>query len=128
MGCSQEIHKVSKGPGLEYLTLFTMSSKIEIFKSANGIVIFEGLFFNESWDYSKPIIIEGLEETSKRINIDEELLLIVNAAVSEKNYPDNGEHCSIQLEKGDYKVTKVQVKIEVDNSPLERMGVELTKI
>src|ERR1043165_9440541 len=45
----------SKDPGLEYLTLFSMSSKIEIFKSAQGLVICEGLLFNETWDFSKPI-------------------------------------------------------------------------
>lgn len=122
------LHSFSKGPGLEYLTFFSMSSKIEIFKSANGIVIFEGLFFNESWDYSNPIIIEDLEETSKRINIDEELLVIVNAAANGRNYPDNSEHCAIQFENGDYKVTKVQIKIEIDNNNLERMGIVLSKI
>lgn len=118
----------SKGPGLEYLTLFSMSSKIEIFKSSKGIVLCEGLFFNESWDYSKPIIVEELEETLKRINIDEERLVVIDAAVNGTNYPENSEPCNIPLENGDYKISKIKVRIEIDNNYLELMGIELSKI
>jgi hypothetical protein len=110
-----------------------MSSKIEIFKSTQGIVICEGLFFNESWDYTKPITIEDIEETSNRITIDEELMVIIDAAVnggdlSLASDENTNEYCAIQLENGDYEVSKILLKIEIDNSFMDRMGIKLTKI
>jgi hypothetical protein len=123
----------SKASGLEYLTFICMSSKIEIFKSTQGIVICEGLFFNESWDYTKPITIEDIEETSNRITIDEELMVIIDAAVnggdlSLASDENTNEYCAIQLENGDYEVSKILLKIEIDNSFMDRMGIKLTKI
>lgn len=123
----------SKGTDLVYLTFFSMSTKIEIFKSSKGIVLCEGLFFNESWDYTKRIIVEDLEETSKRIDVDEQLIVIIDAAVDGRNLSlesneDNGEYCAVRLENGVYKITKIQVRIEIDNNHLERMGIELSKI
>jgi hypothetical protein len=118
----------SKGPDLDYLTFFSMSSKIEIFKSSTSIIISEGLFFNELWDYTKPIIIEDIEETSKTITIDEDLVVVIDAAVNGKKYQDNSVYYAIQLENGTYEVSKIQVKIEVDNNYVQRMGIELTKL
>ena len=122
----------SKNADLEYLTFFSMSSKIEIFKSSKGIIICEGLLFNESWDYSKQLIVTDLEETSKRIVVDEKDIVIVDAAIngeslSFENNKDNSEYCAIQLENGVYEVKKIQVTVEIDNNPLERMGIELSK-
>jgi hypothetical protein len=123
----------SKRTDLVYLTFFSMSSKIEIFKSSKGIVLCEGLFFNESWDYTKQIIVEDLEETSKRIDVDEQLMVIIDAAVDGRNLSlesseNSGEYCAVQLENGVYKVIKIQVRIEIGNNYLERMGIELSKI
>ena len=124
---------LSKGTDLGYLTFFSMSSKIEIFKSSKGIVMCEGLFFNDSWDYTKQIIVEDVEDTSKRIDVDEQHMVISDAAVDGRNLSlesseDNGEYCAVQLENGVYKVTKIQVRNEIDNNYLERMGIELSKI
>jgi hypothetical protein len=127
------LESFSKGTDLVYLTFFSMSSKIEIFRSSKGIVLFEGLFFNETWDYTKRIIIEDIEETPKRIVIDEQLMVVINAAADGRNLSlvsseNNDEYCAVQLENGEYKVTKVQVRAESDNNYLERMGIELCKI
>ncbi len=124
---------------LKYLTFFAMSSKIEIFKAQQGIIVCEGLYFNESWDYSKQPVIKDIEETSHEITIDEQYMIIVDAAVNGKNLElnehgiinilnnDRNSFCVIDLENGVYKVKKIQVKVEVGNEYIEIKGVKLYK-
>src|SRR5690349_5370289 len=61
---------------VKYLTFFAMSSKIEIFKAEQGIVLCEGLYFNGSWDYSKQLVIKDIEETLHEIAIDDQYMII----------------------------------------------------
>jgi hypothetical protein len=124
---------------LKYLTFFTMSSKVEIFKVQQGVIVCEGLYFNESWDYSKQLVVKVIEETSHEIAIDDQSIIIVDAAVNGRdlelkqhgiiNVLNNSHNsfCVIDLENAVYRVKKIQVKIEVDKECIERMGIELCK-
>jgi hypothetical protein len=128
-----------KEPDLKYLTLFTMSTKIEIFKGQQGVILCEGLYFNGSWDYTKQLVIKDVEETIHEIAIDDQCIIIVDAAVDGKHLElkphgiinvlnnDHNSFCEIDLENGVYKVKKIQVKVEVDDGYIETMGVELYK-
>ena len=124
---------------LKYLTFFVMSSKVEIFKVQQGIILCEGLYYNESWDYSKQLVIKDIEDTLHEISIDDQGIIVIDAAVNGRNLElkqyglsndfnyDRYSFCLIDLENGVYKVKKIKIMIEIGNGYTEIMGVELYK-
>jgi hypothetical protein len=105
--------------GFEYYLFFSMSSKIEVFIKNDNIYIMNGLFYNDSWDYSKSFEkIEILQDIDVKVEMDN-TLCIFNPYNKEDSY-------LIQVKKGIYSAHKTIFSIQIDNEIIQLYGVTLS--
>lgn len=123
-----------------FLIFFSMSTKIEIFKTPEGLLWCDILYFNQSWDYSQKLKIHRLDDTGAAIEINDNKIVIYDATLegeqiknnSEGVYsvfdlPNNYDYSWVDLENGLYKLRKISIEINVDDELISLNGILLEK-
>ncbi|WP_026997624.1 hypothetical protein [Flectobacillus major] len=121
-----------------FSVFFSMSSKIEIFKKDNRLIIFDGLYFNESWDdYIIKNQIEVIGEISFEINFNDEVIVIFDATLDgNKVFSTNKEgvwssfdepfnsYATVTLPQESYKAKRIKTIIYHNKQEVIIYGIE----
>ena len=119
-----------KNPENKYLIFFTMSSKIEIFKTTNGFIVCEGLYFNESPDFKTPTKVEIKAVTDISIETNNERVIIFDSTLSSEEVECSdgrkysNSYTSLKLLNKEYIVSKVEIIVEFKNQLVKLAGIK----
>lgn len=134
-----DLTSFSKSPGIISSLYFSMSTKIELFVKQEGFVICDGLFFNQSWNYSDPVSIVAIEKKNFNIEVIERCLIISDAAFKGNKISaikENGIYSSsntndsfgfIDLENGIYDVHRIELSVLINAENVKLPGVEICR-
>lgn len=113
--------------GQVYYTYFCMSSRVELFSFENGIIICDGLYFNQPLNYYENLLFKRIDTIDLNINIENEKIYFFDAAVdSSFLHFLNKENCiDLNLKSGTYHVHKVETTILIDIQEVKLKGIQL---
>lgn len=124
-----ELAEFKKNKDDNYYTYFAMSNKIELFSINNGFILCDGLYFNNSWDYSDKILFSPISKSSKEIIVEGGSLNIFDAALNGNSVLESisskeieNDKISIPLVDGNYEITKVETILNQNNEEVLLRG------
>ncbi|SHG66060.1 hypothetical protein [Flagellimonas flava] len=128
-----------KDENLIYHIYFSPSGRVELFESKTGFVLCEGLYYNESINFSE-LEFQPTKNLDILINNHEGGLYVYDATfqgkeILEENKGSKGvftvnqnsfnSYCNLKLTKGKYIARSVQSNIEIENEQIVLNGIEL---
>lgn len=131
------ISQFVKSTGEMYYIYFSMSSKIEIFVKEKGLIILEGLYFNENLGDFFQKSIEYIGNVDFKINFENEYILVFDASLNgDEIIPGNegifnlnnnkfNSYAVLSVPKGIYNVKKVILKLSNKLQDIELKGIEI---
>lgn len=125
---------MQKSSDYYYHVYFSMSSKVEIFEIESGFIIIDGLYFNMSWDYNKPLSIITKSKINLEFEVTCEIIFIYDAALQGKSVLSDKENkrewqdqLSIKLSNGKYSVLRVEIGIFVEGEDEVLKGIMIAR-
>lgn len=130
----------TKGLNSLFYIFFSLSSKVEVFKINNGFVLCDGLYFNESWNYSIPIEFEKIEDTNFKIEVIDTSLIIADAVIQGSDIIEKtmegayniashnfNSYSVIRLDNGTYTAKRINAHLAVDTQKVILKGIEISR-
>ena len=120
-----------KFTGATFVVFFTMSTKIEIFETANGLIITEGLYADQAISNPEKITFKIIDVTDYNIQVMGNQLTILNAAAAGadvQNDPENvyGFYSKVYLENSIYTIKKVDARVMANGEVVLLRGIEIS--
>ncbi|MFP2996911.1 hypothetical protein ABN763_13425 [Spongiivirga sp. MCCC 1A20706] len=131
-----------KNRNSDYYIFFSMSTKIEIFKNLNSLLILDGFFFNQKLKTENILEINEVKKLDHKIKIERSRTIIMDAACSGKdiNISDKKSgvygmektkvnyYAIVELEPGLYDSKVVDVSVKVENGIDVLSGIKIDKL
>ncbi len=123
-----------KKPDSKFYIYFSFSSKVEVFKTENGFVICDGLYFNMSWDYSNQLFFESISKIDLDFEVISETVCVYDATLEgksvfldEKGSEEWQDRLILNLSNGIYSVYKVETNVLIDGQEIPLKGILLSR-
>lgn len=115
---------------LKYLFYFSMSTKIEVFRNDDSVVICNGLLFNSSLEDFKILGIAKVEKLNIEFEIDNELLILdstIDGTIGRDKLFSSEKFIAIKAptEKSAYLLEKIELKITDSNEEIDLEGFRM---
>lgn len=129
-----DLTSMKKKPDSSFYIYFSFSSKVEVFKTENGFVICDGLFFNKSWDYSEELFFNTLSKIDLDFEVFSETVYVFDATLEgklvllgEKGSGEWQDRLILNLSSGIYSIYKVESNILIDGQEIPLKGIMLSR-
>jgi hypothetical protein len=113
---------------------FSMSSKVEVFSIENGFVICDGLYFNESWDYSNELFFKTTTNIDLYFNVVGQAVYVYDAVLSGESVllsstssKEWTDRTFIHLVDGIYSVSRVETSVLIDGQEVLLKGILVSR-
>lgn len=119
-----------KSESLHYYLYFAMSSKIEIFQTERGMVICDGLYLNESFNYSQQVEFNIINSIPLTLTVDNEFWYLFDAAIEGSSIIEIHKNDFLLidfLKYGKYTLHQVEATILHNDEEVVLKGVNLTE-
>lgn len=125
-----DLTSIMKTPESVFFIYFCMSSKVEVFSIANGFIICDGLYFNESWDYTKELNFNTISEIDLDFNVVGGAVYIYDATLDGESVllsssisKEWSDRFRIDMIDGFYSVSRVETSVLVNGQEVLLKGV-----
>ncbi|RAJ92701.1 hypothetical protein LX87_05032 [Larkinella arboricola] len=128
-----------KSKDLQYGLFWSMSTKVEVFKKEDAVILIEGLYFNQSWDYSQSMKLSLLDHTELTFSLENGKLVILDATEDGKSIDSSqpagvfssrsdgvNSYAIVSLVNGTYQVKRVEVAVSISNETILLEGIEIS--
>lgn len=127
----------SSKQGVNYYVLFSMSSKIEIFTKGKSVILCDGLYFNESFDYAQNVALSKLQSLPYLFEATEPIAIFdatvdaasLNIDLTSKRglmKSDMEDLAILDLARGTYHFQQIDLNIQYNKESLTLRGIEMS--
>jgi hypothetical protein len=124
---------MKKTPESIFYIYYSMSSKVEVFSIANGFIICDGLYFNESWDYSNELHFKTKTKIDLDFNAVGGAVYVYDAALvgesvllSSKTSKEWTDRKLIDISDGLYSINRVETSVLIHGQEVLLQGIMLS--